>query len=155
MELYNKIYKYISRVMFAVHSAYVAFTVVCLFLPLWNGSDTTLITYYWGGWHAVIPFVSLGILCWGAWCTFKCPESPLLSLGTGVFTFASYVILMILPALDVALTSMFAPDASTKMSSGWVIFGETLNILSVVYFIFLAYSIVTFILGTIKPIKKD
>lgn len=155
MPTYRKVYNVISKCMFAVHCAYVAFTVVCLFLPLWDGSDTTLITYYWGSWHTVIPFVSVGLLCWGVWCTFKCPEQPLLSLGTGIITFASYVILMILPAMDVALISMFAPDASTKMGTGWVILGETLNILSVVYFIFLAYSIVTFILSIIKPIKKD
>lgn len=154
MELYNKIYKYISRALFVVHCAYFVFVAVCMFLPFVEGG-TSIFGYYWGGWYIITPFISLAILAWGVWCTLKCPESPLLSLGTGVFTFASYVILMILPALDVALTSMFAPDASTKMSSGWVILGETLNILSVVYFIFLAYSIVTFILGTIKPIKKD
>lgn len=155
MELYNKIYKYISRVMFAVHCAYVVFTVVCLFLPLYDGEDATLMSGYWGGWYIVIPFVSLGVLCWGVWCTFKCPEQPLLSLGTGVLTFGSYVIIMILPTMDVVLTGMFVPDASVKISSSVALWGVILNILSVVYFIFLAYSIVTFILGIIKPIKKD
>lgn len=155
MELYNKIYKYISRATFVIHCAYVVFTVVCLFLPLYDGEDATIMSGYCGGWYIVIPFVSLGILCWGVWCTFKCPEQPLLSLGTGVLTFASYVMLMTLPAMDVALTSMFVPGDSVKISSLVAIWGEVLNILSVVYFIFLAYSIVTFILGIIKPIKKD
>ncbi|MBO5913226.1 MAG: hypothetical protein J6Q76_07130 [Clostridia bacterium] len=150
MELYNKIYKYISRALFVVHCAYFVFVAVCMFLPFIEGG-TSIFGYYWGGWYIITPFISLAILAWGVWCTLKCPESPLLALGTGVFTVGSYVMVMALPTMGAMLKTLFIPEDPVTVS--WVveIWTKILKVLTVVYFVFLAYSILTFILSLVKP----
>ena len=153
MELYCKIYKILSRGMFALHCAYFIFVVVGLFLPFFD-DGSSLAKSYFTGWTIIIPLLSLGFLGFSAWCAFKCPESPLLSLGTGAFVYIGFLIMFTIPMTGLALGAMLdgveiAASLFSRLPEN--VFFTVLNI----DVVFTAYSIITFILKQIKPTKKD
>ncbi len=155
MQKYLKIYNVISKCVFILHCAYFVFTAISLFLPFWADGGT-LAESYCTGWTIIIPILSLAALGFSAWCALKSPESPLLSLGIGVFTYVSYVIMYIIPMTGWALGNMFGTDGmqAAKILLSRFSEGAFYGILNTDV-VFIAYSIVTFILDMVKPIKRD
>jgi hypothetical protein len=155
MQTYWKVYNIVSKIIFVLHCAYFVYTAVSLFFPLFTDGET-LAEIYCTSWTIIIPILSLGALGFSAWCALKSPESPLVALGTGVFTYVGYVIMYIIPVTGWVLGNMFADDglqvAGTLLSRvSDDVFYATLNM----DVVFIAYSIVTFLLDMVKPIKKD
>ena len=152
MPAYRKVYNAISKCMFALHCVYFVFVAVSLFLPFFD-DGSSLAKGYCNGWTVIIPLLSLGFLGFSAWCAFKCPESPLLALGTGTFVYIGYMIMYVIPITGLALGAMLdgveiAANLFSRLPEN--VFFTVLNI----DVLFTAYSIITFVLGHVKPTKR-